>query len=374
MTSRRKLLQAMAVLPVASSCSLAIPARARNYTPSGVPLRRVNVDASRVIRTVTGLRPFRRSGFVVNRESQGNKAVIHNYGHGGGGITLSWGSSQLAANLASTTAERKAAVLGCGVMGLTTARLLQDRGWTATIYSKDLPPNTTSNIAGGQWSPASVFEEGEMSAEFRLQFEEAMRFSYRYYQNLVGSRYGVRWISNYELSNQPIPEDRLVDRYSSMYPQLRTLGPGEHPFPTSYARHYDTMLIEPAVFLGALVEDFLSAGGKFEIREFASQHELQSLDQPVIMNCTGLGSRELFGDRELIPVKGQLSFILPQREVEYIAINAGTYMFPRSDGILLGGTFEHNVYDLAPNPRETQRILSSHKAFFSAMEDPWSAL
>ena len=60
------------------------------------PLAPVEVDESRVIRTVAGLRPYRRSGFVVRREQLGDTALVHNYGHGGGGITLSWGSSKLA--------------------------------------------------------------------------------------------------------------------------------------------------------------------------------------------------------------------------------------------------------------------------------------
>ena len=57
------------------------------------------VDQSRVIRTVAGLRPYRRSGFVVRAEPLGDKKLVHNYGHGGGGITLSWGSSKLASEL-----------------------------------------------------------------------------------------------------------------------------------------------------------------------------------------------------------------------------------------------------------------------------------
>ena len=77
-------------------------------------------------------------------------------------------------------------------MGLTTARLMQDRGWDVTIYSKDLPPHTTSNIAGGQWSPASVYEEASLTPTFRQQFETAMKLSYRYFQPLVGPEYGVR--------------------------------------------------------------------------------------------------------------------------------------------------------------------------------------
>src|SRR5687768_486847 len=63
------------------------------------PLPPVNVDPGRVIRTVAGLRPYRASGFVVRAEPLGDKRLVHNYGHGGAGITLSWGSSKLATNL-----------------------------------------------------------------------------------------------------------------------------------------------------------------------------------------------------------------------------------------------------------------------------------
>src|SRR5918995_5765541 len=73
--------------------------RTRTATTGCTPLPPVQVDASRVIRTVAGLRPYRDSGFVVRREQLGDKALVHNYGHGGAGITLSWGSSRLAVDL-----------------------------------------------------------------------------------------------------------------------------------------------------------------------------------------------------------------------------------------------------------------------------------
>ncbi|HEU4967347.1 FAD-dependent oxidoreductase, partial [Sphingomonas sp.] len=63
------------------------------------PLPPVDADPSRLIRAVAGLRPYRRQGFVVRRDQLGDKALVHNYGHGGSGITLSWGSSKLAAEL-----------------------------------------------------------------------------------------------------------------------------------------------------------------------------------------------------------------------------------------------------------------------------------
>src|SRR5438270_4416099 len=82
-------------------------------------LARVRVSEDRVIRTITGLRPFRPSGFVVRGEKRGEKTVIHNYGHGGAGITLSWGTAQLAVEEGAKSEARDCAVLGCGVVGLS---------------------------------------------------------------------------------------------------------------------------------------------------------------------------------------------------------------------------------------------------------------
>ena len=372
MTSRRSLLQAMALLPLASACALSPPTRSRNYTPSGLPLRRVIVSDARVIRTIAGLRPFRSAGFVVKAESYDDKIVIHNYGHGGGGITLSWGTSHLAMELALQTSHRRCAVLGCGAVGLATARLMQDRGWDVTIYAKDLPPNTTSNIAGGQWSPTSVYDEAALTPAFEMQFEQAMRHAYRYFQNLVGPKYGVRWISNYTVSNNPPSPENFNDKYADMYPQLMDLTPDQHPFAAPFVRHYDTMLIEPAIYLPAMMQDYYAAGGLIVVREFTDRADVLTLAEPVIINCTGLGSRDLFDDEELFPIKGQLSFLLPQSEVNYILIGNGIYMFPRSDGILLGGTFERHEWSLTPDPQETRRILDQHQAFFAAMDDPWA--
>src|SRR5215467_7296446 len=93
-------------------------------SPAGCRLAPVRVSPDREIRTIAGLRPYRPSGFVVRGEKLGEKTVIHNYGHGGGGITLSWGTAQLAVEEGAKVDARSAAVVGCGVVGLSTARLL----------------------------------------------------------------------------------------------------------------------------------------------------------------------------------------------------------------------------------------------------------
>ena len=84
----------------------------------------------------------------------------------------------------------------------------------------------------------------------------------------------------------------------------------------------------------------------------------------MIFNCTGIGARDLFGDPELHPVRGQLAVLQPQAEVLYAAAGSWGYMFPRLDGILLGGSFERDVWDTTPDPARIERIVGRHKQFF----------
>ncbi len=376
--NRRDLLQsaaASAAVLALSGCRTTRSARSSELIPgtllpAGCALPPVRVSPEREIRTVAGLRPFRPSGFVVATERIGDLVVIHNYGHGGGGITLSWGTARLAVDMLPPEYRGAVAVLGCGAVGLATARLLQETGRTVTIYAKDLPPNTTSNVAGGQWFPFLVSDSGRRTPEFMKQFVAASEFAYRRYQILVGSRYGVRWMRNYLLSNQAWPETGLLGRQgplAAMLPELRDLSPSEHPFSGfEHVRQFDGMLIEPPIYLAAMLDEVRAAGATVRVAEFRDRESLRALPERVIVNCTGLGARALFGDEELIPVKGQLTFLLPQPEVQYAAIPGDLYMFPRSDGILLGGTHESGVWSLDPDPAARQRILAGHRQFFDS--------
>ena len=329
----------------------------------------VHVDESREIRTVVGLRPYRPSGFVVKAEKIGDTLVIHNYGHGGGGITLSWGTSKLAVDLGAPGHSGAVAVLGSGAVGLATARLLQEAGFAVTVYTKALPPQTTSNIAGGQWFPFFVSDPAKRTAAFDAQFLAAAQYAYTRYQILLGAKFGVRWMRNYSLSDTPFSDTGITGRQGvlrEMLPELRDLSPKEYTFPErKFVRQYDTLLIEPPIYLAAMLDEFHLAGGKIRIGEIADRNAIAALEEKLVFNCTGLGSRALFDDQELIPVKGQLTFLLPQPEVQYAALHDGNYMFPRTDGILLGGTHEENVWSLDVNEAAKRDILASHKAFFS---------
>jgi D-amino-acid oxidase len=338
---------------------------------AGPRLMPVNVSSERIIRTIAGLRPYRPSGFVVRTESIEGKTIVHNYGHGGGGVTLSWGTAHLAVEQALPTNARRIAVLGAGAVGLATARLLQENGVEVTIYAKTLPPGTTSNIAGAQVFPVSVFARDSATPAFLKQFVEAARFSYRRYQLMVGDYYGIRWLPNYQMDHEPFPESGLVSKRSlivDMMPELRDLRKNEHPFPFPYVRQFDTMFIQPAVYLEAMLREFRIAGGTVVVREMHNLREVLDLPHPVVVNCTGLGSKTLCNDSELTPIKGQLTFLLPQPEVQYATLPPdGLYMFPRRDGILLGGTHEMGNWDLEPNREAEARIVATHAQIFRGM-------
>ena len=251
----------------------------------------VDVDASRIIRTVAGLRPYRASGFVVRREQLADKVLVHNYGHGGAGITLSWGSSRLATNLGLPGHSGPVAVIGAGVMGLTTARLVQEAGFPVTIYTGALSPDTTSNAAGGQISPFGHFSEEAVTPEWRAQFAAAMAYSWSRFQILAGDKYGIRWLPTYEESRrtEPTPSE-------SFMPDWRVLSPGDHPFPLENVVRYRTMYVETPRFLRQLTAELLMAGGKIQLRKFATPGDLAALPEKLIFNCTGIGARDLFGD------------------------------------------------------------------------------
>ena len=115
------------------------------------------------------------------------------------------------------------------------------------------------------------------------------------------------------------------------------------------------MLIEPAIYLAAIVRTCAPREGGSSSADL-SRADVAALDEPVILNCTGLGSAELFGDRELVPIKGQLTILEPQPGVDY-AVKSTTedlYMFSRRDGVVLGGSHQRGVWTLTPDPQETR--------------------
>jgi len=347
-----------------------------NPSPSRrVRLVPVNVSRDRIIRTTVGLRPHRDSGFVVRADKLDDKLLIHNYGHGGAGYSLSWGTAFLATECALAATERRAAVIGCGIVGLTTARQLQRHGFDVTIYAMSLPPDTTSNMAWAAFTPVSgLIANDRRTPQWDDQFRRAAVIAYREHQLLIGTNRGVSWIDEYSpMTTNAGGGGRVIGAGEVSGPPLipdsigmgrTTLGPGEHPFATPYASVLPVLRFEPSIYLDALMRDVIAFGGRIVVRKFDTPRDLAALAEPVVVNCTGLGSATLFDDRELVPIKGQLVVLVPQAEVTYTA--AG--MMPRADGIVLGHVSQRGNASLEVDEAARDRVLTNAIAFFSAMK------
>jgi len=342
--------------------------RAFSRKPWAAP--RVSMDA--VIRVIVGHRPFRSNGFRVEREQIDDKVVIHNYGHGGGGLSLGWGSSALAVREAADLVPGEVAVIGSGIMGLCTARLLQDAGWSVTIYTRDVYRHTTSNVAAGEWGPFATHDDSQVDAAFLARLDWAARISHHAYTNLTGTRYGIRWLETYDLHDSP-PGDSAHATFDDLFTYQGVLAPGEHPFGQRYAKRMVTMQIDPGTLLRQLTADFQLAGGNLVVRNFDDRDEVLSLQESVIFNCTGLGAAKLFNDPNLVPAKGQLVFLPPDPAVDYMTFGGGAggehgflHMFPRGDVILLGGIFKRGDGSRNVEINETERIVQEHKKLFDS--------
>jgi len=336
----------------ASAGVLAVPsafgadAPSEPATPFTLPKVRAEVD--RIIAVTVCTRPFRAKGARIETEKLGRKTVVHNYGHGGSGWSLSWGSSTLAIRLALQTKVSEIAVIGCGALGLTSALLAQRAGMKVKIYAKERPPEVRSTFATGSWSPNSRYCTDEHATPaLAAQWEEMTRISHRTFQNMLSLPGDpIEWRDGYILtdwapgtnkthSNEPTYPD-LEARVSDLTPRNRFLAPGTHPFSVAYVRRSTTMHYNISVLQRLLVQDFLLAGGVIETREFDSPSDLAKLKEKTLINATGYGARALWGDESIVPVRGQLLRLIPQPEITYgLFYNATLTMVPRRDGIVL---------------------------------------
>ncbi len=343
-----------------------------------IVIPRVSMD--RYIRSTVGLRPHRDIGFKLEKEKLGNKVLVHNWGHGGSGWSLSWGTSELAIRMAEEGGgSQDYAVLGSGIVGLTTARLLQRRGKTVTIYTKDLPPRVTSNYAAALWTPtATLCDPAKISPEFKQVFEKAARISFRYWNDFIGHHptYGVHYVEGIQLVDlahppppKPVPADFYGSVIDDLHPKAIELTPDQHPF-KGYSAHLTlAMRFEAHTFLFQTLNDFLNDGGKIVIQEIKRPEDIDALPQKAVIACIGLGAKAVFNDAELNPIRGQLNMLAPQNDLRYSVgiAGPGVSASPRWDGVAVGNSALYGIWDTEPDMKLAREMIGNAQTEFGKL-------
>jgi D-amino-acid oxidase len=345
------------------------------------PLR---ASAERIFDISVCLRPFRAAGPRLDAEQIGDALVVHNYGHGGSGWSLSWGSSAIAVQKALASSPRSVAVIGSGPLGLTSALLAQSAGAQVTLYARELVPEMPSLRATGSFTPDSRIALADaVDPGFPALWEQMARASFRRFNAMLGlAGDPVRWIDRYIVSDGqpavPAPPSRSPElhfanygsRLSDLFPRNEVLGPGSTPFHGASVRRQANLMFNLSSYASTLLGQFRLAGGRTERREFHSPGELAQLSEKVVINCTGYGARALLGDDSLVPVRGQIAWLIPQPEFDYAVYYRGVNVMPRSDGIVVqavsGGDMRgYGEYSMAPDRAEAEEAVAALASLYA---------
>ncbi|MEU3281159.1 FAD-dependent oxidoreductase [Streptomyces antibioticus] len=248
----------------------------------------------------------------------------------------------------STRANGDVVVVGGGVVGLATAVVLAERGRRVRVWTRDPVERTTSAVAGALWWPYHIEPVAAAQAWALRSLEVYTALAARPEET------GVRLVDG------AMGETDLADVESwaaGRLPELRRATAREYaPGSAVWAR---LPLIDMAVHLPWLRERLRRAGGAVEERTVS---DLAEADARVVVNCTGLGARELAGDASVRPVRGQLVVVenpgVDTWLVSTAPDGAMAYLFPQPGRLLLGGTSEDDVWGLDPDPAVAEGIVA----------------
>ncbi len=236
-------------------------------------------------------------------------------------------------------------VVGCGVSGLSSALNLQNAGFDVTIITRDRHPFTTSMAAGAVWYGGGALGKAREWAEITLEHFQALS---------TQANTGVTIVRLREV----FPHDHPTPWYKDLLPYFEPIAKDELPSNCEAGFLMDVPIVESPCYLDYLYTQFIDNGGQLEIREIKMLDELK-YDYPLIVNCTGVWARQVADDPKVFPIRGQTIVVQASDITEgFMDDYSFTYLFPRGDGVLIGGVAEPNIWDLEIDSGLTADILA----------------
>lgn len=242
------------------------------------------------------------------------------------------------------------AIIGAGISALSTAWKLQESGYSAHLFAQEFSPDITSNRAAAFWFPYHIRHD--------QRGINWCRISYQYYRQFEQEpATGVKMMPLLKMVPRLVDEDKS---WLQFMPEGSVTVLLNEALPASIAAGYSAQvpLIETQLFMPWLMETLKERGIQFFRQTIASIDELNAT-YPVVINCSGLGSRILCKDNELIPVRGQVALLEPvQGYPIYLENERALYVVPRQDATIVGGTYEMGVAEAVTQPDEIELILA----------------
>ncbi len=245
---------------------------------------------------------------------------------------------------------KRVAIIGAGISGMSSALKLTESGFTVTVFAKAFSPNITSNRAAAFWLPYHIRND--------KRGIEWCRKSYEYYKQLSADP--ASGISMKQLIKVVADDVTEVDRTWKEFMPLDCYKaiPKEN-LPKGYIEGDEATvpLIETQIFLPYLQNKLQQHSIEFIQKNITGFTELEDYD--LIINCSGLGAKQLCNDEALIPYRGQVALLEPKNDLPIFLDNEKPqYIVPRKDAIIIGGTYEENIFDEVTEPDTIAFLLS----------------
>ena len=246
-------------------------------------------------------------------------------------------------------------VIGCGVSGLSCGIRLLEAGFSEVrIVARELPPHTTSNRAAAVWYPYKAYPEERVLDWGAATFRAMVAL-------MDDPASGVSNTILIEPFDKATSDPWWKDAVTSFrHATLAELPPGYHD---GYV--VEVPLIETPLYMTYLVNWFWQLGGMIEQEEVKTLGDLVVSDQAtngcLIINCAGLGAKALTGDEGLYPIRGQIIRVTAVADktafVDEFSHKSLSYVVPRRDDTIIGGTAQVNDWNLSVDPQTAEEIL-----------------
>lgn len=264
------------------------------------------------------------------------------------------------------------AIIGSGISGLATAYSLVEKGYKVNVFAKAFPPDTTSNRAAAFWFPYHIQNDERCIPWCRRSYE-------RYIALSSEPSAGISMQRLLKVVNERAEEPDM--RWIDFMPEgsCRLMDPKALQAGFRLGYEVKVPLIESHLFLPWLMNYLKAKGVAFTEREVKDFSELSEQYQWVV-NCSGLGARELCRDRSIYPVRGQVAMIAAQQDMPIVLDNEQPfYIVPRQDVTIIGGTYEEKVWELSPEPATIQGLYQQAVSLYPHLEKSpligsWSGL